>query len=91
VKRDIYNLRDSGFPLEKVKPPTPGPLPIIGYCCIYWVNHLEENITNQDEGRNVRGGGIADSFLRNKALYWIEALSLLRGILDSIVTLEGLK
>ncbi|KAH7016527.1 uncharacterized protein B0I36DRAFT_232076, partial [Microdochium trichocladiopsis] len=91
LKRDNYNLRYPGFPIEKVKPPTPDPLSTVGYCCVYWVNHLVDAITNQDEGRNLHDGEIADSFLRTKALYWIEALSLLRGIPDSIVALDGLK
>ncbi|KAH7016522.1 uncharacterized protein B0I36DRAFT_225148, partial [Microdochium trichocladiopsis] len=91
LKRDIYNLCDPGFPIEKVNPPTPDPLSTIRYCCIYWVNHLVDAFTDQVQGSSARSGGIADSFLRNKALYWLEALSLLHGIPDSIVALERLK
>ncbi|KAJ1329819.1 dynein assembly factor with WDR repeat domains 1 [Microdochium nivale] len=91
LKRDIYNLRNPGFPIDKVKPPTPDPLSTVGYCSIYWVNHLVDAIMIQDDDRTARDCGIADSFLRKKALYWIEALSLLRGIPDSIGALERLK
>ncbi|KAH7009231.1 NACHT domain-containing protein [Microdochium trichocladiopsis] len=91
LKRDNYNLRDPGFPIEEIKPPMPDPLSTVGYCCVYWVNHLVDAIKDQVEGSSARDGGLADSFLRNKALYWIEALSLLRGISDSIVALEALK
>ncbi|KAH7012490.1 uncharacterized protein B0I36DRAFT_369647 [Microdochium trichocladiopsis] len=72
LKRDNYNLHDPGFPIEKVKPPTPDPLSTVRYCCVYWVNHLVDAITDQVESSSARDGGIADSFLRNKALYWIE-------------------
>jgi len=91
LKRDIYDLHDPGFPIDKAKPPTPDPLSTVGYCCIYWVTHLVETIANRDEGIITHHGEIANSFLRNKALCWVEALSLLHGISDSMIALQSLK
>ncbi|KAH7009467.1 heterokaryon incompatibility protein-domain-containing protein [Microdochium trichocladiopsis] len=91
LKRDIYNLHDPGFPMEDISPPVIDPLTEVGYCCVYWVNHLVESITNQDEGSSTRDRGRVNNFLRDKTLYWIEALSLLRSISEGMIALERVK
>lgn len=40
LKRDIYDLRNPGYPISKVETPSPNPLASIRYSCIYWADHF---------------------------------------------------
>ncbi len=93
LRRDIYKLQAPGFPISKVKQPSPDPLAIAQYACIYWIDHLYDCSSIPDVEKDLQDGGLVDTFLRQKYLYWLEALSLLeslwRGVL-SMMKLEGL-
>jgi len=95
LHRDVYSLRTPGFPIDRVQQPDPDPLVAVRYSCIYWVEHLAEwDPRNTTKDRTDLGNGEAvDKFLREKYLYRLEALSLLRGMSEgvlSIVKLEGI-
>ena len=91
LRRDIYGLVAPGFPIDQVNQPSPDPLAAARYSCIYWVDHLSdwdsyESVTYRDLQK-------VDSFLRQNFLHWLEALSLLRGVSNGILSmakLEGL-
>ncbi|EXL39254.1 hypothetical protein FOCG_18133 [Fusarium oxysporum f. sp. radicis-lycopersici 26381] len=42
LKRDIYELRSPGYPIEQVTLPEPDPLCSVRYSCVYWPDHLLE-------------------------------------------------
>jgi hypothetical protein len=89
LRRDIYGLHAPGFPIDKVKQPNPNPLSAASYSCVYWVDHLCEIKTSNNE----IGLGDIQSFLEAHFLHWIEALSLLKNISSgvlAIIKLEGL-
>ncbi|CAG8041265.1 unnamed protein product [Penicillium salamii] len=89
LRRDIYNIKYSGFPIERVREPNPDPLAIAQYSCVYWVDHLiDYDIPHND--RILQEGGAVDSFLRQKYLHWIEALSLLRSLSNGIAAIVKL-
>ncbi|CAJ2505653.1 Uu.00g130470.m01.CDS01 [Anthostomella pinea] len=92
LKRDIYGLHDPGFPIEDVprRRPDPDPLAVIGYSCVYWVNHLIDASKAPGRDDSVQEYGAADRFLRGKGLYWIESLSLLRSMSEGMLALERL-
>ncbi|KAI1330217.1 heterokaryon incompatibility protein [Xylariaceae sp. FL0255] len=90
LKRDIYGLREPGFPIENITPPSPDPLETVGYSCIYWINHLIDASKDSGNDGNVQDGGAADRFLQSKCLYWIESLSLLRSMSEGMLALERL-
>ncbi|KAH8656463.1 WD40-repeat-containing domain protein [Ilyonectria robusta] len=91
--RDVYGLRVPGFPIECVSPPDPDPLAASRYSCIYWADHLcDSNPTNRNsQDEELRDGGTVHSFFKNKYLYWLEALSLLRGMSEGVVAIQKLK
>jgi hypothetical protein len=93
LRRDIYNLRAPGYPIEKVKQPHPDPLAASCYSCIYWVNHLCAWNPNSraEHGVDLRDSGAVEIFVREKFLYWLEALSLCRGISDGVVSMTKLE
>lgn len=91
LSKDMYSLREPGFPIQKVEKPDPDPLGAIGYACVHWVDHLEASQPNNSPGQDIlQGGGAIDAFLRKKLLYWLESLSLLRLVPDAILALAKL-
>jgi hypothetical protein len=46
---------------------------------------------NAGQVNDLRDGGAVDYFVRNKYLYWLEALSLCRGMSDGVVSMAKLE
>ena len=93
LKRDMYSLHEPGYPIERVEPPQPDPLASSRYSCIYWVDHLcdwnpppsaADLVDLQDEGSIYE-------FLRQKYLYWLEALSLCKSMPKGVVSMAKLE
>jgi hypothetical protein len=87
--RDMYSLYALGHPIERVKQPDPDPLAASRYSCIYWVDHLCDWNSNShvQESRDLQDGGTVEVFIREKYLYWLEALSLHRSISAGILSM----
>ena len=93
LRRDMYGLCAPGFPIGKVEQPDPDPLAAAGYSCIYWVDHLcdwdsSKSVKYRDD---IQDRGAVDKFLRQKYLYWLEALSLLRSVSEGVLSMEKLE
>lgn len=80
LRRDIFQLRSPGFPIEKVIPPSPNPLAAIEYACVFWVDHLQDSGFNQIDETGISVGWSIETFLQQKYLQWIEALSILKSL-----------
>jgi hypothetical protein len=93
LRRDMYSLGRLGYPAEQVKQPKPDPLAASRYSCIYWVDHLcEWNPRSSDNyGVTLQDGGTIDSFVREKYLYWLEALSLCKSMSGGLVSMAKLE
>ena len=93
LRRDIYGLCALGYPIERVNQPNPDPLSMLRYSCIYWVDHLYESKPNSyaNHGVNLQDGGAVYKFIRKKYLYWLEALSLCKGISKGVISIAKLK
>jgi hypothetical protein len=48
LRRDVYNLRAPGFSIDQVKQPDPDPLAAARYSCLYWIDHLLDCDTRED-------------------------------------------
>ena len=93
LKRDIFQIKFPGFPIEKVIPPSPNPLAPTQYTCVYWVDYLYHSECHKKKGLDVVGRGCVGDFLQKKYLHWLEALSILGSISQGIAAmlkLEGL-
>jgi NACHT domain/TIR domain len=93
LQRDMYGLYAPGFPISKVEQPDPDPLAAANYSCIYWVDHLQDwdfskSMKHRDD---IQDGGAVDKFLRQKYLYWLEALSLLRSVSEGVLSMDKLE
>ncbi|EMD95295.1 hypothetical protein COCC4DRAFT_150426 [Bipolaris maydis ATCC 48331] len=92
LRRDIYNLQAPGYPIQDIKPPVPNPLDPLFYSCVYWVDHfcdskhktLSHSATTQENTKAI------DTFLRQRYLYWLEALSLYRSMAKGVVSMTRL-
>jgi len=93
LRRDIYDLRAPGYLIEQVKPPDPDPLAASRYSCIYWVDHVcDWNLDGHADQRvDLQDGGIVDVFVREKFLYWLEALSLCRSVPKGVLGMAKLE
>jgi hypothetical protein len=93
LRRDIYNLGSLCYPIEQVQPPKPDPLRASRYPCLYWVDHLCES--DPDGHKNmkacVQDGGPVDVFMRSKYLYWVEAVSLCKGMSKGVLAIAKLE
>jgi hypothetical protein len=87
LQRDIYGLHAPGFPIDKVTQPDPDPLNTVGYSCVYWVDHLYASQNKICLGDN----GIVYVFLKEHFLHWIEALSLLKSVINGILAIHKLE
>ncbi|KAK4163948.1 hypothetical protein QBC43DRAFT_55204 [Cladorrhinum sp. PSN259] len=52
--------------------------PTLQYACCYWARHMEQLSHEQIPKVGLRDGGKVDEFLRQKLLFWLEAMCLLR-------------
>ncbi|KAH6654591.1 hypothetical protein BKA67DRAFT_517795 [Truncatella angustata] len=93
LRRDIYDLRNPGFPVEKVKTPASDPLASIRYSCIFWVDHLQDSgvVTKAGMSKESEFTSSILKFLRNNYLQWLEALSLMRNIPEGVKAIEKLE
>ena len=93
LRRDIYSLHAPGFSIEQVRQPHPDPLATSRYSCIYWVNHLCASNSSSciEHEADLRDGGAVEIFVKKKYLYWLEALSLCKGISDSVVSMAKIE
>ncbi|CAG9950917.1 unnamed protein product [Clonostachys rosea f. rosea IK726] len=93
VRRDIYNLGQPGVLIDDIRQPEPDPLAQARYPCMYWVNHLNDAVSdgNSTPFNYLQDDGIVHRFLKTKYLYWLEALSLLRSIPEAVAALTKLE
>ena len=93
LRRDMHCLGYPGFPIEQVRIPATDPLAAARYSCVYWIDHLCDShsgrSTSQDN--DLRDNGAIHTFLGQKYLYWLEALSLLRSMPEGVIAMQRLE
>ena len=93
LHRNMYSLPAQGFTIDRVQKPDPDPLAAVRYSCMYWVEHLGEWYSNNTtiKRNDLENGDAIDRFLRQNYLYWLEALSLIGGITEGVLSIVELK
>ncbi|CAM1509539.1 Fc.00g032780.m01.CDS01 [Cosmosporella sp. VM-42] len=82
LKRDIYGQETPGRLIDEISKPNPDPLRPVAYSCVYWCHHLiASDLSNSENMRDLQD---VLSFLMNKVLYWLEAMSLLRSLSTAV-------
>ncbi|KAJ5519970.1 hypothetical protein N7463_000423 [Penicillium fimorum] len=90
LRRDIYGLKSPGFPIDQVKQPDPDPLAAVRYSCLYWLDHLQHCHEHGDMINDLRQDGPVEEFFKQRYLFWLEAISLMRHIPEGIVAMVKL-
>ena len=88
-KKNIYDLKHYGPITKNVTPPKNDPLVALAYCCEFWALHF---CLEEDGSLRQLTLGIDDilvlNFSREKFLYWLESLALLRVSEAAVETVE---
>jgi hypothetical protein len=87
LRRDMYGLCAPGYPIELVEQPDPDPLLASRYLCIYWVDHLCECEPHSRVDHKID----LQVFVREKFLYWLEALSLSKAMSKGVLAMAALE
>ncbi|KAB8207967.1 hypothetical protein BDV34DRAFT_223163 [Aspergillus parasiticus] len=85
LKRNMYKLPYAGSGFEDNSLPAPDPLRAIRYSCRFWVYHLKHSDPMYNSSEMIY------SFLRKHFLHWLEAMSLMHMMPDSIEIIDELK
>ncbi|KAH1598871.1 hypothetical protein KXX44_005394 [Aspergillus fumigatus] len=90
LRHNIYALPHPGVDIRDVTPPDPDPLAPIRYSCVFWVGHLCK-AKSQGFGNDLTEGGAVLRVFKEHFLHWLEALSLIGGMSESIRHLKELQ
>ncbi|KAL6800064.1 hypothetical protein J3E68DRAFT_448458 [Trichoderma sp. SZMC 28012] len=91
LRRDIYGLTKPGFligDLTSQDVPSPDPLAPVGYCCAYWIDHFGESTSHSGDESCQE---LIYNFLKEKYIYWLESLSLLRNVYHGQMGMQKLE
>jgi len=93
LRRDMYSLRALRYPTERIEQPDPDPLVASRYFCIFWIAHLYDwnSDSSVDHKVDLQDRGVVHEFIRKKYLYWLEALSLCKGMSEGVVSMAKLE
>ncbi len=84
LRRNIFNIKVAGTPIERFAQPSPNPLAVAQYACVYWVDHLQEGWCGEDKDHSLDDGGYIEDFLRRQYLHWLECLGILGSLSEGI-------
>lgn len=95
LRKDVYNLVGPAFSMDNLAQHTLSndPLIPIKYICVYWIDHFAQSIikTRTVTHDSFMSHELLYAFLKEKFIYWLEALGLLGGIFDGITGMQRLE
>lgn len=87
LRNNIYSIKLPGEHVDDITAPDPNPLASKAYCCAFWVEHL----AHCSQPQLFQDGGRLHSFLREKCLYWLEAMVLLKLFPQAVTAIQKLR
>ncbi|CAG8321056.1 unnamed protein product [Penicillium salamii] len=91
LRRNVLDINHPGTLAQEISIPSPSPLAIAEYACIYWVDHLQASKHNMAPGLSQDVRSRIDVFLKQKFLHWLEAISILGRLSDGIQAMQKLE
>ncbi|KAJ5955493.1 hypothetical protein N7501_009772 [Penicillium viridicatum] len=91
LRRDMYNIHHVGTSSvgAKLQIPNPNPLASIGYCSVFWANHICNAVKGSSQYAHVLSDhGEVFSFLKRHFLHLLESLSLMGRLSEGIPPLR---
>ena len=94
--RDMYQLGMPGTSIDEIKAPQQNSLVSSRYAMLYWPFHLRGPIPDETSkptelDSQLQDGGIVHTFIKDKFLYWLEALSLHRSVYLALIAVKTLR
>ncbi|CAN9427009.1 unnamed protein product [Alternaria alternata] len=92
LHKDMYKLTAPGASIDIIQPPNPDPLTTLRYSCVYWIDHIC-NAKAMFQDSNAGKKQVADTimlFVKEKYLYWLEALSLCKNATKCVAAMKAL-
>ena len=92
LRKDICNLQKPGFRLRDVKQTSISDhIPVyVQYACLYWVDHLQQADSTNQETLTLREDCQVLEFFENHFLHWLEALVLLNKLSEAVLVIKSL-
>ena len=91
LQQDVFQLDRPAILVNEIKPPNPDPLTAIRYSCVYWVEHLHSIPDQVLEYENkLSDNGAIFTFFKRHFLHWLEVLSLIKRLSESIGMIDNL-
>lgn len=92
LEKNIYSI-DFGFRPEYLdsQPVHPDPLTPVRYSCIFWADHICQNINDPECKEALTDDGVVLRFLKTQFLRWLECLSLSRSLSAGIKSIRELQ
>lgn len=91
LRKNIYSLPGFGIKRKYITPLDPDPLASLQYSCQFWVDHLcDANGQNLDFKKELEDDGAVLKFFNDYFLRWLESLSLLGKLSDSVRSIRKL-
>jgi hypothetical protein len=92
LQKDVYKLRLLGISIDSLGVPDSDPLIALRYSCVYWASHFQDlNKSSLFYQRGLSDDGEIHQFLRKYFLYWLEALSLIGKVSESVTAISSLE
>ncbi|KAJ6016426.1 hypothetical protein N7540_011017 [Penicillium herquei] len=91
LRRDMFDLKFPGISTKDISVPSPDPLASAEYACIYWADHLDACKDSATYRLSLKNKETLKTFLQQKYLYWLEALSILGSLSEGIRAMKRLE
>ncbi|KAI0593459.1 NACHT domain-containing protein [Biscogniauxia sp. FL1348] len=78
LRRNIYDLDNPRLLASEIETPQPDPLRAIRYSCTHWISHFCDAHKSLEDDISVDEVDTIIKFIRDRFIYWLEALSLIR-------------
>ncbi|KAF5577877.1 vegetatible incompatibility het-E-1 [Fusarium pseudocircinatum] len=91
LHRNLYELKESCVVIDDITVLPSAPLTIAGYACVYWVDHFCACLLAASQHQNSLCHDMITHFMKNKYLYWLEAMSLLRCTSKALEAMQRLE
>jgi len=91
LRRDILHLKLPGISTKDISIPSPNPLATVEYAYIHWVDHIDACKNSTTWRLSSSNSNMVDKFLQRKYIHWLEALSILERLSDSIRAIKRLE
>ncbi|KAJ4012702.1 hypothetical protein NW752_008419 [Fusarium irregulare] len=91
LHRDLYAINDPGALIDGIESPESHSLNSLQYACIHWAEHFHEGFLELSELQYTSTFDLISTFCKEKYIYWLEAMSLLRCASEAVKAVQKLK